>query len=332
MSLRHAPTIGWPEVAFFRAEGVLGERRNGEILRWGLIAPPAEPVRETRVQCPAFEAAWTEAAYLETVQALQEHIRAGDVYEINLTQVFASLGAVLEPLAVFEALVRVTAMPMAALFRFGEQWVISASPERFLRLQDGWLTTQPIKGTARRHDDPDSDSLARITLEQGLKERAENVMIVDLARNDLYRVCHPESVEVPGLFEVQSFARLHHLVSTVQGKPVPEASYSDILRATFPPGSMTGAPKVAAMQLIDRYERAARGAYSGALGYFSPDGTFDLSVVIRSLVYDAEQALAQYSVGGAITYDSDPTAEYREMLLKAEGLQAALNALMGTQR
>jgi para-aminobenzoate synthetase component 1 len=203
--------------------------------------------------------------------------------------------------------------------------VLCASPERFLQKQGERLISQPIKGTAKRGQTPEEDA-ARIThLRTSEKEQAENVMIVDLTRNDLHRSCITGSVEVPYLFEIQTFPTVHQMVSTVTGQVQPGLAWQQVVANTFPPGSMTGAPKVKAMELIRRYEGRARGAYAGSLGYCTPDGDFDLNVVIRSIVWDSASGKLSYHVGGAITYDSTPEAEYEETLLKALAIIQALN-------
>lgn len=196
-----------------------------------------------------------------------------------------------------------------------------ASPERFLQWRGGILTSQPIKGTSKRGTSPEEDAQSRHYLQHSLKERAENVMIADLTRNDLQRSCNTGSVRVPHLFEVQTFPTVHQLVTTVQGDTREGITWQEIFRQTFPPGSMTGAPKVATLRAIDAYERSARGSYAGCAGYIQPNGDFDFNVIIRSLRYDALRQRLSYHVGGAITADSDPAAEYAETLLKAEAIK-----------
>jgi para-aminobenzoate synthetase component 1 len=186
------------------------------------------------------------------------------------------------------------------------------------------LTSQPIKGTIKRGADEKEDELLKEQLRNDIKERAENVMIVDLVRNDLSRVCKPGTVQVDELFGIYTFPQVHHMISTISGELKPNVHPVDGIKNAFPMGSMTGAPKVRAMELIEQYERTRRGAYSGALGYFDSDGNFDFNVVIRSMLYNADSRYLSYQVGGAITYDSVPEKEYEECLLKAKGMREVL--------
>jgi para-aminobenzoate synthetase component 1 len=213
-------------------------------------------------------------------------------------------------------------VPFAAYIRLRDWHLISASPERFLRRQGDLLVSQPIKGTAPRGATPAEDKTLAWQLRHSLKEQAENVMIVDLTRNDLNRCCETDSVRVPHLFEIQTFPTLHQMVSTITGRLRPGLGWQEILAMTFPPGSMTGAPKVRVMELIDAFEPGARGVYAGSVGYVTPAGDFDTNVIIRTLVYDRAAGHLCYQVGGAITYDSDPAQEYAETQVKAAVMRA----------
>jgi para-aminobenzoate synthetase component 1 len=263
---------------------------------------------------------------LAAIQSIQRHIREGDVYEVNLAQCFATTCPQFKPTDYWLHLLQRQPVPFAALLRWGGVWALGASPERFLQLRGGQLVTQPIKGTAKRGPSPQADAELARQLALSEKERAENVMIVDLARNDLYRTCTPESVAVPGLFQVHTYPTLHQLVSTVTGTLAPHCTPSQALAAAFPPGSMTGAPKISAMQCIAQHEPYGRGLYAGSVGYVAPVAAgagFDFNVVIRTLLYNTETHLLAYHVGGAITADSDPLAEYYETLTKAKALRQA---------
>ncbi|MEM6262197.1 MAG: aminodeoxychorismate synthase component I [Bacteroidota bacterium] len=322
-------SIEFPGCALFSPTGLIGLRRDGTWMILGelpglISAMGVVPPSFTLGSSPEFNSNFTRDQYIETVQKLREHIEAGDFYEMNLAQVFEATYRLEHPQEVFRRLVEVSPVPFAAFFRYGEKYALSASPERFLQSKDQQLLTQPIKGTAPRAASPAADKESAEALQASVKERAENVMIVDLSRNDLYRSCLPHSVEVPHLFAIQSFPQVHQMVSTITGKLRPNLSWQQVIAHTFPPGSMTGAPKVRVMEMIDRYEGCARSLYAGSIGYLSPEEEFDFNVVIRTLLYDNTTHKLSYHVGGAITYNSDPEAEYEETLLKAEAIRRAL--------
>jgi para-aminobenzoate synthetase component 1 len=271
---------------------------------------------------PGLRSNFTREGYLDAVARVIEYIRAGDIFQANLSQRLE--GSLLDtPLALYERLRRRNPAPFAALLDFGDVVVASSSPERFLRVQpDGRVETRPIKGTRPRGVGPEHDAALALALAESEKDRAENVMIVDLLRNDLSRVCQPGTVRVPELFALEHYATVHHLVSTVVGDLAPGYDAVDLLRAAFPGGSITGAPKVRAMQIIAELEPTARGPYCGAIGYLSTSGALDTSIVIRT--YLVRGGEVYFQVGGGIVADSDPEQEYRETLDKAQGLIAAL--------
>jgi para-aminobenzoate synthetase len=262
--------------------------------------------------------------YLEDIAACRRYLRAGDSYEICLTNK-VSVETEAEPVALYRALRRANPAPYGALLRLGETSVLSSSPERFLRIDpDGGVEARPIKGTSRRGDTPAEDARLARALGADAKSRAENVTIVDLLRNDLGRVCELGSVEATRLMEVESYETVHQLVSTVRGRLRPEVGAPACVRACFPPGSMTGAPKRRTMAIVDELEGAARGVYSGAIGWFGLGGGCELSVAIRSIVLGPD-GQASVGAGGAIVLDSDPAREYEEMLLKAVAPLRALD-------
>ncbi|WP_407560865.1 aminodeoxychorismate synthase component I [Streptomyces sp. 184] len=263
-----------------------------------------------------------EAAYLRDIAECQRLLREGESYELCLTNT-ATLPAPRDPAAFYRRLRTLNPAPYAALLRFGETWVLSSSPERFLKVDRHRMAeSRPIKGTAPRSDDPVLDEKLRRALQTDAKTRAENLMIVDLLRNDLGRVCAVGSVEVPAFLATASYATVHQLVSTIRGRLRPDVTAVAAVRACFPGGSMTGAPKQRSMEILDRLEGQPRGIYSGALGYFSTTGATDLSIVIRTAVV-RDDALT-VGAGGAIVLDSDPADEYAEMLLKAAATLQAL--------
>lgn len=259
--------------------------------------------------------------YLDRIAQIRQHIEEGDCYELNFcTEAFATVPE-LDPVHAFSKLNRLNPAPFAALYRNDDAWLLCASPERFLYRNGDTLLSQPIKGTARRGADPAADEALKHALRNDPKEKAENVMIVDLVRNDLARSCEPGTVQVPELFGVYSFPQVHQLISTVTGQRRPETQNAGIIDQAFPMGSMTGAPKVRVMELIEQYERSRRGLYSGTVGYMMPGGDFDFNVVIRSLLYNASDGYLSYQTGGAITYESDALAEWQETRLKAKAME-----------
>ena len=259
--------------------------------------------------------------YLHTIEQLRRHIADGDCYEINFCNEGYCVDAIIEPLAVFNALNDLSPAPFAAYYRLNNLYMMCASPERYLRKSGRKLLSQPIKGTARRDADPAADEQVKEHLRNDIKERAENVMIVDLVRNDLARCCAAGSVQVDELFGIYSFPQVHQMISTISGLMKPCAAITDAIRYSFPMGSMTGAPKYKVMQLIEQYEQSRRELFSGTVGYISPSGDFDFNVIIRSLFYNATSKYLSYQTGGAITYDSTPEQEWEEMRLKAWAME-----------
>lgn len=265
----------------------------------------------------------TREQYLGMVSTVKDHISAGDAFEVCLTQKFDSHFAG-RGVELYEALRGVSPAPFGAYLRFPGVEVMSSSMERFMRLdREGWAETRPIKGTRPRGATPDADAMIKSELESCEKDRAENIMIVDLARNDLGRVCEFGTVHVPELRIVEPYAFVHQLVSTVRGRLRTDRGPIDLLRATFPGGSMTGAPKVESMKIIDALEPVKRGIFSGSIGYLDFDGSFDLNIVIRTLIQKGDAI--DFHVGGAIVSDSDPAEEYQETLDKAFGMVTALD-------
>jgi para-aminobenzoate synthetase component 1 len=328
--------FSWPALSFFTPQtyliwqaetieihGVAADVLN-QILNQavGAAAVPQVPVLRPRMP---------KADYLRTVEAIRTDILNGEVYELNLCQEFYAENVPLQPVDVFWRLMAASPAPFAGFVRWHEQYLLCASPERFLARQGSRIRSQPIKGTIRRGPTPAEDAEQREHLRNDEKERAENLMIVDLVRNDLARVAQTGTVRVPELFGLYPFRHLWQMISTVEADLRPDVELPEILRATFPMGSMTGAPKIRAMQLIEHYERTRRGLYSGSIGYVWPGGDFDFNVVIRSLQYRSDTGYLSFEVGSAITYDSDPEREYEECLLKAKALLEVLGTTIREQ-
>jgi para-aminobenzoate synthetase component 1 len=272
--------------------------------------------------CEGVTAFFDETAYAKAVSDVRGEIAEGSVYQANLTHRM-SLDCAASPIAVYRELRSASPAPFAAYLELPEVAILSSSPERFLRLgPEGDVESRPIKGTRPRGLTPGVDAVREQELRDSEKDAAENLMIVDLVRNDLGRVCELGSVEVTGLREIERYSSVFQLVSTVVGKLRADCDVFDLIRAAFPPGSMTGAPKIAALEHIDRLEPVRRGIYSGALGYIDVRGGADLSVVIRTLLITENRAYIH--VGGGIVIDSDPIAEYRETLDKARALIASV--------
>ncbi len=332
----HPDHLDFPSLHFFRARHLFLLRGNqlriesyeleperiwSELKRTVPLTPAVVPTRPQR-----FHHRMPKAEYLAKVERIRQHIIAGDVYEMNFCQEFYAEDYRLEPAPTFLQLQHIAKAPFSAYYRCDDRYLLSASPERFMKKEGDRIISQPIKGTTARHPDPVRDRAQGAALRQSEKDRAENVMIVDLVRNDLARSCRPGSVQVEELFGIYPFEQVYQMISTVVGTLRPELDGIEALRRAFPMGSMTGAPKVMSLKLIEAYERSRRGLYSGAIGYFDPAGDFDFNVVIRSLLYNATHRYLSFQVGGAIVYDSVAEQEYEECLLKAKGLLQLLNA------
>jgi len=262
--------------------------------------------------------------YIETVEKIKQHIKKGDIYEANYCQEFYANDCTINTLNIYERLNKISPSPFSVYFKQNEHYLMSASPERFLYKSGDTIISQPIKGTAPRIADTEKDLEIKSALEQNEKERAENIMIVDLVRNDLSKIAEKGSVSVEELCKVYSFEQVHQLISTVSATLNEEFDAVNVIKATFPMGSMTGAPKIRAMKLIENYEKTKRGLYSGAVGYFNPEQDFDFNVVIRSILYNANNKYLSYTVGSAITFKSDAEKEYEECLLKAKAMNRVL--------
>jgi para-aminobenzoate synthetase component 1 len=265
-----------------------------------------------------------KSEYLEKVKEMLGHIQRGDIYEANFCQEFFADNANIDPLRVYRDLNAISRPPFAGFLRLNERYLLSASPERYLQKSGSTIISQPIKGTAPRGVDPDDDQKRINDLESDPKERSENVMIVDLVRNDLSKTAKKGSVEVEELCRIYSFEQVHQMISTVKSELAEGIPAVEVIKSTFPMGSMTGAPKISAMKIIEELEESRRGLYSGAVGYFTPEDDFDFNVVIRSILYNEAKKYVSFTVGGAITSKSIPENEYLECLVKARALKQVL--------
>ena len=262
--------------------------------------------------------------YLEKISKMLEHINNGDIYEANFCMEFFAKCKI-NPIDKFQKLNAISKPPFAVFFKNNNHYLLSASPERYLKRDGELIVSQPIKGTSKRFSNSVEDETSKENLLIDPKERSENIMITDLVRNDLSRTAQKGTVKVEELCGIYSFLQVHHMISTITSKIDSQFSSVDLLKTTFPMGSMTGAPKISAMKIIEELEETKRGIYSGAVGYFKPNGDFDFNVVIRSILYNQEKEYVSFSVGSAITSQSIPENEYEECMLKANAMLNVLN-------
>lgn len=330
---KHPDQIGFPDAFFFQPEIVV-QLQEGQCTVSSLTKHPSlvfEEIQNTECAATVNQQAIdvkpriSKDAYIATIQDLRRHILRGDCYEINFCQEFYAANTTADPLVLYKRLTEISPNPFSSFYKMDGRYLLCASPERYLQKKGSTLLSQPIKGTFKRNtENSDADELLKKQLKESEKERSENVMIVDLVRNDLSRVCKEGTVKVDELFGIYSFPQVHQMISTISGELKDDTGIADILKACFPMGSMTGAPKRRVMELIEQYEKTKRGIYSGALGYFSPGGDFDFNVVIRSILYNQSAQYLSYLVGGGITFNSDPEKEYEECLLKAAAMRKVL--------
>lgn len=334
LSSHHPDHVGFPPIYFYIPEHLLffyGDRVyiESNILPDDILKDINETVASDDA-APAPEVSvkvnTSRSEYVRTVNQLKNHIEEGDIYEINYCIEFSAIDIEINPLKIYSKLIEVSPTPFSVLHKFNDCFLICASPERFLKKAGNKLISQPIKGTARRGNSPFEDEVIKQKLRTDEKELAENMMIVDLVRNDLARTAVTGSVKVEEMFGIYSFRQLHQMISTVTSELKENIHFIDAIKSAFPMGSMTGAPKIMVMKLIEQYEKARRGLYSGAMGYITPDGDFDFNVVIRSLLYNQAKKTISFQVGSAITYDAIAEQEYEECLLKAKAILQILQA------
>lgn len=332
LSSSHTDYIGFPDIFFFQPEIVI--RLNDDLVNISVISKSPEEIfnaiseisiiNSFHFQQPGIQLRTVKWQYIDTVEKLRQHILRGDCYEINYCIEFFAESAIIDPLDVYEELVKISPNPFASFYKLHDKYLMCASPERYLKKKGNEIISQPIKGTIKRNSESENDEVNKHLLYESKKDRSENVMVVDLVRNDLSKICKDGSVQVEELFGIYTFPQLHQMISTVKGELKEGIDFADIIRATFPMGSMTGAPKRSVMQLIEKYEQAKRGIFSGAVGYIDPNGDFDFNVVIRSIMYNASSEYLSYQVGSGITFYSDAEAEFEECLLKAKAIEKVI--------
>lgn len=336
LSSGHEDHLNFPEMYFFQPKKIFFWKQNSlQLLYLPEYADSMETdlkeIRQTKEPPSGVSDQQTifsklsKKTYFKKVENILEHIHRGDIYEVNFCQEFHAEQYEIETLGVYKKLNQISQAPFASYMKRNDQFLLCASPERFAKKEGDKMIVQPIKGTARRLPDPDEDRKLANSLALDPKERAENIMIVDLLRNDLSKNALKSSVVVEELCKVYSFKQVHQLISTVVCRVNPDEHPVDIIKNLFPMGSMTGAPKISAMKIIEEEEETKRGLYSGAVGYFTPDHDFDFNVVIRSILYNRAKKYLSFSVGSAITSQSVIENEYEECLLKAKALKEALS-------
>ncbi len=329
----HTNKIGFDDIFFFIPKVVLSVKKNLLTIHSIEINPNKifeEINAEKILNEPAIKkniylnGRINKEEYIKTVKQLQQHILRGDCYEINFCHEFFSENSMIDPLLTFKQFNEISPNPFSCYYKLHDKYLLCASPERFLSKKENTILSQPIKGTATRNKNAVLDDVEKNNLYQSKKEKSENVMIVDLVRNDLSKICKEGTVAAEELFGIYSFPQVHQMISTVKGELKTNVLFSEIIQATFPMGSMTGAPKRSAMQLIEQYEKTKRQLFSGSIGYISPQKNFDFNVVIRSIFYNETNTYLNYLVGSAITFYADAEKEYEECILKAKAITQTL--------
>ncbi|MDO6391326.1 anthranilate synthase component I family protein [Pontibacter sp. BT731] len=332
LSSRNQDEVGFPDIFFFEPELYLYFQEDGINI---CSKDDNIPSILSRIQATSIPEAFSNPPiqlkqrvakddYVRNVERVRDYIRDGEVYELNYCMEFYAEEVKLDPLPLYLQLNALSPTPFSGFLKYGDLYLLCASPERFLKKEGRKLISQPIKGTIRRGVTPEEDQQLQHQLRHDEKELAENMMIVDLVRNDLRRSCATGTIRVEEMFGIYGFRQVSQMISTITGELRPECGIADALKGAFPMGSMTGAPKIRAMELIEELEVTKRGLYSGAFGYLKPNQDFDFNVVIRSLQFNAAKGYLSFMVGSAITYDSIPEQEYEECLLKAQGIRKAL--------
>ncbi len=337
LSSGHPDRIGFPLAYLFIPEyifiieenivavGWLEERRTKHEVALIVKSIESLPVPEANTGSPGdVKEAVTKSKYLEAVNNILSHIRRGDIYEVNFCQEFYSLNASIDPAYTWLNLIEESPAPFSCYYNLDDKYLMCASPERFIKKTNRKIISQPIKGTAARGKNAGEDAILKEALATDQKERSENIMITDLVRNDLSVIACKGSVNVDELCTIYPFPRVFQMQSTISAMLSPSVSLSDIIKALFPMGSMTGAPKIRSMEIIEQYECSRRGLYSGSVGYITPEKNFDFNVVIRGIQYNRKRSALSFMVGGAVTGLSDPQKEFNECILKAGAIMKVL--------
>ncbi len=335
LSSLHTDKLNFPDLFFFQPQIVLLLKDDvltieslfdePEIIYQSLIHTEFEKTDSYHKKAQ-IQSRISKEEYINIIHKLKEHILRGDCYEINFCQEFFAENIILNhPVELYKQLSQLSPSPFSAYYKLGDKYALCASPERYMQKKKNRLISQPIKGTAKRNlSDLISDNALKQQLQNSAKDKIENVMITDLVRNDVSKISKRGTVEVTELFGIYSYPQVHQMITTIQGEVDEQINIADVLQATFPMGSMTGAPKQKVMQLIEQCERSKRGLYSGAIGYITPDNDWDFNVVIRSILYNKRSQYLSFQTGGAITFNSDAGEEYNECLLKAEAMMKVL--------
>lgn len=326
--------LQFPELFFFQPKKIISIQNNKVSFSYLLLCEEEinedyQNITNTQLIQPKHEKVNLQQRinkqnYLEKVSAIQKQIQQGVIYEANFCMEFFSENSIINPLSVYQSLTAISTPPFSVYLKNNNHYLLSASPERYLQKRETTVISQPIKGTAKRGKNKEQDRALKEKLKNNPKEKAENIMIVDLVRNDLSKTATKGSVTVTELCKIYTFEQVHQMISTIQSTVLPTTSPVEILQTTFPMGSMTGAPKKSAIEIIEQQEVTKRSLYSGAVGYFTPTGNFDFNVVIRSILYNKQKKYLSFSVGSAITINAIAEDEYKECLVKAKAMLQVL--------
>jgi para-aminobenzoate synthetase component 1 len=325
--------LGFPAITFFVPEIMIVIKGNELIIEThpSCSFDPDKLFKKSKTPAPNIASSHleiknriTKEQYFEAISGIKKHIQRGDIFELNFCQEFYCDNAEISPFQTWLKLNKLSPTPFSAFYKINNQYLLCASPERYICKRNNTLISQPIKGTAARSNNPDEDKRNKDILRKSEKDISENIMIVDLVRNDFSRVAEKSSVKATEVCEIYSYPKVHQMISTIECKLRPGTKFGDIIEASFPMGSMTGAPKIMAMELIDKYESHKRGLFSGSIGYLDPENDFDFNVVIRSILYNKNENYLSFSTGGAITNASKEEDEYAESQLKASAIKEVL--------